>query len=380
MNRLVAMRHIMKSKKWLIGLLTLIFGVSSIVQYAPTAHANQYDERIKALQQEVSQYQSQAATLQNKANTLQEELNRLGTEKAGIQAKVDLSQAQYDKLEKQIKETEAKIAANREALGATIADLYVEGEISSLEMIASSKNISDYLDKQQYLSATQNQLSKTIKKIGQLKADLGQQKIAVERTLTDEKNAREALAVKETERQNLLAQTSGEEAAYQKLATDRQSQADKLRAEQIAANMRAAQRGGSQTIVSGVAGGGGYPGKWANAPMDTLVDDWSLYNRQCVSYVAWKIASTGRFVPKFNGQGNANQWENYVARYGITSGSTPVAGSAAVLYEGAYGHIMYVEAVSDDKSRITISEYNYGWTGLYSKRTISSSGLRYLYF
>lgn len=368
------------SKRIFLPFVAAIFVVASVVQHASTAYADQYDDRIKALQQEVGQFESQAATLQNKAATLQDELNRLGTEKAGVQAKVDLSQAQHNKLEQQIKETEASINANRAALGDTLADLYTEENISPLEMLASSKNISDYLDKQQYLSSIQQQLSKTIKKIGQLKEDLGNQKVAVERTLTDEKNAREALAVKENERQNLLAQTNGEEAVYKKLASDRQSQADKLRTEQIAANMRAAQRGGSQTLVSGVPGGGGYPAKWANAPMDTLVDDWSLYNRECVSYVAWKIASTGRFVPKFNGQGNANQWENYVARYGITSGTNPVAGSAAVLYEGAYGHIMYVEAVSEDKSRITISEYNYGWTGLYSKRTISSNGLKYLYF
>jgi len=45
----------------------------------------------------------------------------------------------------QIADTEKKIKDNQDALGETIANLYVDGKISPLEMIASSKNVSDYL-------------------------------------------------------------------------------------------------------------------------------------------------------------------------------------------------------------------------------------------
>ncbi len=366
--------------KLMIVLLAVVMASVAPISIATKAFADQYDARIKALQTEISQYQAQAGALQTKAVSLQDALIRLASEKAVIQVQIDLNQAKYDQLQQQINETTAKIKINKDALGNTIADLYVDGKISPLEMIASSKNISDYLDKQEYRNSVRDQLAQTIKTIKQLKAQLDEQQTAINRTLTDGKNAREALTSKETEQQTLLTQTNGQEAAYQQLSTDKQTEADKLVQAQIASNMSAARRGNSQTLVSDVIGGGGYPSAWANAPQDTVIDNWALFNRECVSYVAWKIASTGRFVPYFNGQGNANQWESYVAGYGIKSGTTPVVGSAAVLYGGAYGHVMYVEAVSDDKSRITISEYNYGWSGMYSKRSISSAGLTYLYF
>ena len=374
------LKHQTLAKNSSIITLALLMAVATPLGYASQVYADSYDDRINALQNEVSQYQSQASTLKKQAASLQDELDRLTGSKATIQAQIDLSQAKYDKLQQQVKDTEAKIKVNRDALGTIVADMYLDDSISPLEMLASSKNIGDYVDKQQYQSSMQQELQKPITSIKQLKSTLDERKLDVERALTDEKNSREALVRTEKERQILLEQTNGEEVAYQGLSREKQSQADALRSEQIAINMRAAQRSGSQTLVGDVAGGGGYPGIWANPPRDSVVDSWDLYNRECVSYVAWKTASTGRFVPRFNGQGHANQWESYVTRYGIKSGTTPVAGSAAVLYEGPYGHVMYVESVSEDKSRIVVSEYNYGWSGLYSKRSISSAGLKYLYF
>ncbi len=366
-------------KKSLIASAVLM-AIVTPTSFVSKAYADQYDDRIKVLQSEVSQNQSKAAALQSKATSLQDELAQLASQKAVIEAQIGLSQATYDKLQQQINQTQAKIKVKQDTLGTIVADMYVNGQISPLEMLASSKNISSYVDKQTYSASIRDQIVLTITIIKQLKSTLDRQNVDLERTLNDSKNAHEALASKEREQQTLLTQTNGQEQAYRALAKDKQAQTEKLVAEQIAMNAQAAQNSGSQILVSGVAGGGGYPALWANAPSDSLVDSWGLYNRECVSYTAWKVASTGRFVPNFNGHGNANQWEAYVGGYGIKSGSTPVVGSVAVLYGGAYGHTMYVEAVSDDKSRITVSEYNYNWSGLYSKRSISSEGLRYLYF
>jgi surface antigen len=360
--------------------LAFLVSIAAPISLGSKVFADQYDDRIKALQTEISQYQSQSQVLQTQAASLQNALSRLANEKAVIQAQVDVNQIAYDKLHQQIQDTKVQIKTNQDVLGTVLADIYIASDISPIEMVASSKNIADYLDKETYQSSVSEQLSQTIATIKTLKSSLDAKNVDIERTLTEGKNARDQLVAKEQEQQTLLAQTNGQDASYQQLAKNKQAQADTLRAEQIAANIKAAQQSNSQTLVSGVAGGGGYPGRWGNASMDTVVDNWSLYNRECVSYVAWKISTTGRFVPNFSGQGNANQWESYVKRYGISSGNDPVVGSAAVLYVGAYGHIMYVEAVSSDKSRITVSEYNYGYTGLYSKRSISSANLRYIYF
>jgi len=344
----------------------------------PKAHADRFDDKINALQQEINDYQAQAAALGAQANTLQNQLADLAAQKATIEGQINLSQAKYDKLLNDIADTEKKIASNKDALGHTIADMYISDTISPLEMVAGSKNIGDYVDKQAYQSSVSDQLQRTITEINTLKSQLESKKKDVERVLADQKSQQGALADKEAEQSKLLADTQGQESTYQSLSTQRNQQINDLRSQQAAA-MRIAG-----SIGNGSVGGGGYPGGWANAEQDTLIDNWSLYNRECVSYTAWKVASTGRFVPNFGGAGNANQWPSTTAGYGIPSGSTPKEGSVAIWYIGAYGHAMYVEAVNDRDGTITVSDYNNnsdggGW-GRYHYYVRSSAGLTYIYF
>ena len=292
----------------------LLMLIATPIAFAAPARADSYQARINALQTEINQYQAKAGELKDKATTLQGELDRLANEKAAIQRQIDLSQAKYDQLVTDIKANEDKLAKTQKSLEKIVANLYVDDDVSSIELLASSENIADFVDKQEYRTAVQKRLASSVKEVKRLKKELEQQKIDVDRELVNSKTAREALAAKEAEQQAILDQTKGEEASYQQLSSDRKGQVDRLRAEQVAANLRAAQRSGSQTLVSGTPGGGGYPGKWANAPMNAYVDSWGLYSRQCVSYAAWKVASTGRFVPHFNGRGNANQWDSETAK------------------------------------------------------------------
>ncbi len=133
---------------------------------------------------------------------------------------------------------------------------------------------------------------------------------------------------------------------------------------------------GNVHIPAGILGGD-YP--FIDGPLDYGVDPWGLYYRECVSYAAWKVASTNRFVPHFGGRGNANEWPSTVAKFGIKNGKEPRKGSVAMQDIGVYGHVMYVEEVHEDNS-ITVSDYNLAWDGLYRKYTRSSGGLTYIYF
>lgn len=360
--------------KAVIVLAVILLAVATPIQMGSIAKADQYDEQIAALQAEVDQYQAVARSLAGQADTYQRELNRLSNEKAQIQAQIDLSQAKYDKLVSEIKETEIKIAANKQALGETIANLYVDQGISPLEMLASSKNIGDFVDKQSYREAIRDKLGRTIDEIKSLKKKLESDKKDVEAVLADQKNQREALAAKEAEQAYLVAQTRGEEAAYQNMAASKNKDIQSLRAAQIAANSRFWGSAGS-----GPACGGGYPGQWCNIPMDTAVDDWGMYNRECVSYTAFKVAASGRHMPYWGGVGNANQWDDNARAAGIPVDGSPRAGDVAVSNAGYYGHVMYVESVNGNGT-INISQYNADWRGTYSTNTISTGGLVFIHF
>lgn len=373
------------SKKFLaqstLVAMSVLVASAGIIQLGSSVLARNFDAEIRSKEHEARQYADEALRLGAIASTLSEAVGQLNSQISEIQGHIDASQKKHDDLVAEMERNEELIEQNREALGSILSDMYIDDQISPLEMLASSKSIGDYIDKQEQRSSLRSSLSDTIKEIKNLQVKLEENRKSVEDVLRDQQAQREQLDGKRAEQQKLLSDTQNDESNYQRLVSEKKAEINKLVEEQAEANRRALAQagGGSVNVPQGIAGGGGYPGQWAYAPINAYVDPWGLYSRQCVSYVAWKIWSTGRYVPHFMGAGNANQWPSTAARHGITSGSTPKVGSAAVMMVGYYGHVMYVEAVHGDGT-ITVSDYNFAWDGLYRNYTRSASGLTYVYF
>jgi surface antigen len=171
----------------------------------------------------------------------------------------------------------------------------------------------------------------------------------------------------------LLSANQSQQSTLNQQIKANSTQIASLRAAQAAAN---AKLGG--TVTAGDPNHGGYPASWDQAAQDTVLDRWGMYNRECVSYAAWKVYQTYGHMPFWGGRGNANQWPGDAAADGIPTGSTPRANSVAISMHGYYGHAMWVEGVSGDT--IHVSQYNYDLAGHYSEMNINGSGLTYIYF
>ena len=359
----------------------VLMAVSGPVQMGSVARADQYDDRIAAMEKDIASFQAESARLQGEAKTLQNALGKLSSDKAAIQAQIDTNQVKHDQLLIKISETEKKIKDNQDALGETLANLYVDDNISPLEMLASSKNISEYLDKQEYRNSIRDTLTQKIGEIKRLKEDLDKQKVSLEKLLLDQKAQHKALAAKEAEQQELLNKTKGQDAAYQQLSQEMQQRIVQERAAQAAANRPPA----GANIVAGDASHGGYPSQWANAPQDTVSDSWGMFNRECVSYVAWRVHNAYGNMPSWGTMysfpyGSAKYWPGHADEAGIPRGSTPRKGSAAVMTNGPWGHVAWVEDVYGDGS-VRVSQYNYAVDGLYSEMTVPASYFAtYIYF
>ena len=199
------------------------------------------------------------------------------------------------------------------------------------------------------------------------------------------------LAATQAEQQSLVDQTRGEEAAYQNLVSSARNQIQSVSAQQQAyyASLVASGGGNSGVVGSfqywGWSGNrgcsGGYP---YCAAHDSMVDPWNLYNRECVSYVAWALqARFGKTVNAWHGDGNAYQWPSSAARWsGAYRVSSPQAGDVVVLpASGSFapiGHVMIVESVSG--SDMFVSQYNFYGTGEYSTMWVKNSGVILLRF
>lgn len=364
-----------------ISILTIVLAGIGYVRSQP-ASADEYDDKIRALQADMARFQGEADRLNAEATTLANALSQLTNEKNAIQAQVDLSQTQYDKLVVNIAETEKQIKTNQDALGGTIADLYVDDDISPVEMLASSQNIGEFLNKQEYRNTVKDQLSSTIKKVKDLKSQLTNQKTEVEKVLAQQKTARDALAAKEAEQANLLARTQNDEANYQGLIKDSQAQINEARATQAAIRARLNSSGGYTLIDTGSMGG--YPWNSANCPMVGYLssggangsggDGYGYGCRQCASYVAWRIAKETGVYYRW---GNAKDFTQNAINAGYQNlGMNPQPGSIAVMNPAkagqGFGHVAWVEGVSGDT--VTVSQYNmdYGQGyGMYSMMTMS---------
>lgn len=349
-----------------------VFAVGGIV--VPIVKADQFDAQIKQIQSDSNTKQAAVNQLQAQANSYQDAISKLQQQIDAIRAQIKANEAKRDDLQKQIDAAEIELAKQKKLLGENIKTMYVEGEISTLEMLASSKDLSEFLDKQQYRSAVQDKIKKTLDTINALKLQLKDQKQQIEQLLANQQDMNNQLSANQAEQNRLLSLTVDQQNAYTAQIKANSAAIADLRAQQAAANRRL---GG--TAEAGDPGRGGYPNYLYAAAQDSLVDPWGMYNRECVSYAAWKVYQTYGHMPYWGGHGNANQWPASAQADGIPTGGAPKAGAVAISMAGYYGHAMWVEAVYSN-GYIRVSQMNYDLAGHYSEMTINGAGLTYIYF
>lgn len=346
----------------LIGLIAVSTGGTSLVQ------ASHLNGQINQLQQQNQQSDASQNVLENEAASLSAKIATLQAEIAGLESQIRDNQAKNEEVKKQIATAEEELAKQKEQLGTNIRAMYLEGDISTLEMLASSKNLSEFVDKQAYRSAVQDKIKTTVDKITALKLELKAQKETLDKLIADQRHMQSQLDGQRAENNRLLSLNQDQQTAIEGQIKKNNAQIAELRRQQAAENARIFSGG----VPQGVPGGGGYPGKWAFAPIDSMIDSWGMYNRECVSYTAWKVWSTGRYMPYWGGRGNAKQWDDNARAEGIPVDGNPRAGDVAISNAGIYGHTMYVEEVYGDGS-IRVSDYNQQWDGLYRMYTISAT-------
>jgi surface antigen len=324
------------------------------------------------------------------AANYQDAINQLDQQIALLQQSIVSDQLKSEDLQKQIDQAQTDLNHEKQVLGENIKAMYLEGNISTLEILASSNNISDFVNKQEYRNSVQSKVKTTLDKINALKLQLTEQQKELDTDLANLKTQQSQLSSTQAQQAQMLAYTEGEKAAYDQQASANQSQINKLRQQLIALNTA-----GSSGTSYGGACGGGYPGDavnpytgahWGcNYAQDNAIDNWGMYNRECVSYTAWKEAATGHYVPY--GLGNAGDWIYNVPSSWVSQ--TPQEGDVAIrpanpnLWFGSeqdVGHAMYVEGVNGDGT-ISVSQYNANLNGQYSYvASKSTAGLYFIHF
>lgn len=370
----------------LVAALVLFAGSLSTYSFV---FANNYQEQINELSAANSEKKDRVSTLAEQADTLEGVVQALQTEIQALQAKINDNNAKRDGLQVEITKAEEELDRQRDVLGQNIKAMYLEGDISTIEMLASSNDLSDFVDKQQYRNSVKDKIKVTLDKITALKLELNSQKEKVEQIIKEQELLKRQVAAQQAEQNRLLNMNQAEQANLNGQIKENNKLIAELRHKQYLETVRLFGGGGGQV------GGGGYP--WGTAPClhggqvkgycydyewgyNGSWRNWQNGNRgyayrNCTDYVAWKTGASG-------GLGNAKSWYDRAPTYGYDRGRTPRAGAAAVSVAGTYGHVMYVEAVNGDGS-ILISDYNRAGPGEFGAKTLTAgqaSSLYYVYF
>ncbi len=132
-----------------------------------------------------------------------------------------------------------------------------------------------------------------------------------------------------------------------------------------------------RVAVGAAVVGNDYPANLANAPKDSVVDPWQFYNRECTSFVAWRLnhANGIAFKDFYGGPqwGNAENWGPTARSLGIPVNQTPAVGAVAwdaggVGGASSEGHVAWVANI-EANGTIDVEEYNYTNSGQYDVRT-----------
>jgi len=340
-----------------------------------TVKAASVQDQINALRAQNAEYKNTIDKLRGEATSYQDAINILKAQIDTLQAQIDANTKEQARLQQEIVVAEEELAKQKRLLGENIKAMYLEGEISTLEMLASSKDLSEFVDKEQYRSSVKDKIRATLEKVTALKFELTAKKEGVETLLKQQQQQQSQLADSRSEQNNLLAYNESQQADFNSKTKENQSKIDGLIASQRRANFNPdggyyfLRFAGSPRPINPDS----YPYRNAGfgmSPGPGCVDNdgpdaWGYCTRQCVSYAAWAVAASGRAAPMY--YGNARDWVSAAYARGVEVSRTPEPGDVAISTAGYWGHAMYVESVSG--STFSTTEYNTYLNGTLSRQT-----------
>jgi peptidoglycan DL-endopeptidase CwlO len=348
-------------------------------------------QQISNLNAANNQAQNVLSGLQSQASSFQDAINRLQAQISVLQGQIDTNQAQQNALQAQIDANEVELARQKALLGSDIKAMYVDGQPSTLEMLASSGSLSDFVDKEQYRTDVQNKIQDTLTKIADLQRKLGDQKAAIDVLIKSLQTQQGQLDGARAQQAQMLSYNQQQQDTYNQQIKANKSALSQLYAQQAA--IIAASFGGG--IHYG--GTGGYP--WPDAPCLNSGGDCSAYSvspynwgmngqpydlagwqyRNCTSYAFWRLAQvtgitlTAALFPNvYNSGGRIKYSPADFRNQGYRVDNDPNGNAVlAVNTAGNFGHIMYVEGVVGGQA--VVSQYNAAGDGRFSTATLSNT-------
>jgi peptidoglycan hydrolase CwlO-like protein/surface antigen len=354
----------------------------------PLVRADTLQQQIDSLSAQNDQAEGAVSDLQLQASSYQDAINKLQGEISAIQKAIAANEAKQVELQAEINADQKKLDYEKQVLGEDIKAMYVNGSMSTVEMLATSKNLSDFVDAETYRNAVQTKIQNTMAQIAALQNQLEQQQQQVQLLLSSQKQQRTQLAGAQAQQQQLLAMNQSQQASYNNQIASNKKKITALEAEQAAINAASTTNvnlppsGGSGGACDVGYGNGGYPLPWCNATEDSVLTSGSFPNRECTSFAYWYFTTDeGKSLSVW---GNAKDWA-YTSSRPVSQ--TPHRGDIFVKTAGPYGHVGIVLALGGEtyegytvpSDEVLTMSMNYDYAGHFHTSAYATSSLLYIH-
>jgi len=310
-----------------------------------------YARSVQDIQNEIAKKEAQknaasaqAGVLQQQAGGIEGEINVLVEQIASIQSQIDTNAAKKAELTAQIEAAQAKLTEQRALLSENIRSIYVEGDISPLEMIASSKNLSDFVDKQEYRDRIKSNITRIVDEVTELKQKLDTQEKQVVAIIAEQQTLKGGLDAKNASANSKLASVNRTKDSFNSQVAAAQGDISALQREVAAAQAALARVNVGSLPSSGRVSQGTVIGTVGNTgnSFGNHLHLRAQVNRRAVNpsnYLGgrWSTPTNGRITQLFG----ENPWVyGYGANghdgidYGAPAGTPVRAVESGVLYKG----------------------------------------------
>ncbi len=231
-------KHIMKKTVYSFmknNIQLVIAGVFMFsVGLVPLVRADTYSQQIQELREQNSAANDEVKQLQLRANDLQSVIEKLQARIAQLQTDIRNNQARREELKVQIKEAEIELAYQKNVLGQNIKAMYLEGQISTLEMLATSQDLSQFVDKQQYRDVVKTKIKQQVDEVTQLRLSLQAKKEEVEKLIKEAQALEKEVVIQKAEQDRLLSLNRAEQADFNKKIKENNREIEELEKAQAA--------------------------------------------------------------------------------------------------------------------------------------------------
>lgn len=361
------------------ALIVAVVALGISISSANAYNCKPGDKACEEAKANMQKSQTEANDYIKKADSISEIIEQLDGEINELNDSIAANELKIRDLNKEIKETEAKLRKEQAALAEMLVNMHFKSDSEPIRILAGSKSISDFAEKTAREEVARQEITAASNRIKEVKHDLDIRKGEFEAMLEADQNERTIVASKREDQSNLRAK-------YEQDADDAT-----VAAEYWEKQLKAL----AWTPPSGSSGGGN---RWAgtgntypyagNCPQEnaTYGTQYGGYVCQCTDYASYKA---------YERWGVVNTWLGHAYNYvnasgnGIYVNNTPAPHTIAVqpaTWDNPYGHVMWVESVNSDGS-INISEYNVHWPaiGCYmgdycSRSNVGTSGMSFVHF